>query len=60
MLHHQGFTGPQGRAAERRNCCWRREEEAGEAIGRTAKNRIPTGRPQRRGKDAPWGAWPDP
>jgi len=30
----------------------RLREEAGEAIGRTAKNPTPTGRPQCRGKDA--------
>jgi hypothetical protein len=33
-------------------CCLRREGEAGEAIGRTAEDPTPTGRPQRNGKDA--------
>jgi hypothetical protein len=38
------------------DCCWRREEEAGEATCGTAENPTSTGRTQRRGKDAPLGA----
>ena len=47
VLQHQGITGLEGRAAEGRS-----GEEAGEAIGGTAKNPTPTDRPQRRDKDA--------
>jgi hypothetical protein len=35
--------------------CLRREGESVEAIGKTAENPTPTGRPQRSGKGAPWG-----
>ena len=57
VLQHQGIAGLEGRTAEGLGCCcWRREREAREAIWGTAENPTPTGRPQRRGKDAPLGA----
>jgi hypothetical protein len=41
--------------ASRAHRAERLREEAGEAIGRTAENPTHTGKPQRRGKDAPLG-----
>jgi hypothetical protein len=52
VLQHQGIAGTQGRTAESRGLLLAAGGGSGGSHLGTAKNPTPTGRPQRRGKDA--------
>ena len=53
VLQHQNIAGTQGRKAERRGLLLAAAEGGSwVAIGKTAENPTPTGKPQRRNKDA--------